>query len=196
MDEVLIRRAQGGDHAALERLLADLMPRVRRWARTHVEDGDDADDVAQMTLINVAKGLPRFDLRANLDTWLHPILRRCVADHYRTTRKSQRHVSLDLAGNGVGWAEPASAPVEPLLDEQRAVVTLRRLFLRLSSRQREAFDFVDLQGLSAEEAGLRMGLATPTVRVHLHRARQTLRRAMLENEPAITEDRSGLPNRA
>ena len=79
-EQALIRRARRGDAQALDALLRSVEPRVRRWTRSWLDAPDDADDVAQATLLAAARGIVAFDGRSRLDTWLHRIARRCAAD--------------------------------------------------------------------------------------------------------------------
>ena len=191
-DDVLIRRAQRGDRAALDEVARAVLPLLRRWARTHVAAADDADDVAQIALIAATRHLAGFDHRSGLDTWLYRIVRRCAADHFRTVRRRDRLAERDAARPADAWTTGDSAED---LDLRRAAGTVRREFRRLPARQREVFDLVDLQGFAAEEVAAMLGLAAPTVRVHLLRARRALRSIMLETEPAFVEDRGGLQDR-
>jgi RNA polymerase sigma-70 factor (ECF subfamily) len=64
----------------------------------------------------------------------------------------------------------------------RLDVDLRRLVATLPKRQREVVALRVLADLSAEQAGAVLGIRTATVHVHLHRALDTLRRAMPSNQ--------------
>jgi RNA polymerase sigma-70 factor (ECF subfamily) len=152
---------------------------------------DDADDVAQAALIAATRHLPGFDFRAGLQTWLYRIVRRCAADHHRRQKRTKRLADRQA----LQAAEPWHAPDVADLDARRAAAAVRRAFHRLPPRQRDVFDLVDLQGRGADEVAALLGLAPSTVRVHLLRARRTLRRIVLESEPACVEDRGGVQDR-
>jgi RNA polymerase sigma-70 factor (ECF subfamily) len=53
VDEALVLRAQAGDHAARERLLASLQPVLRRFFRARAGDRPEVDDLIQNTLLRV-----------------------------------------------------------------------------------------------------------------------------------------------
>ena len=78
-------------------------------------------------------------------------------------------------------------PAERVAADQAAGL-VKAFFRELPDKQREAFDLVELQGLKASEAAVLLGLEASTVRVHLLRARRTIRAKVLEQHPALAED--------
>jgi RNA polymerase sigma-70 factor (ECF subfamily) len=76
-------------------------------------------------------------------------------------------------------ADPAALHLERIANEAQAG-TVKSFFTTLSPRQRELIELVDLQGYTAVEAAEVMGIEPQTARVHLMRARRTLREKMLE----------------
>ena len=58
--DLLIEKAQDGDVRAFETLLAEHLPRVRRFARGFAASDSDADDLAQEALLKVYKSLRLF----------------------------------------------------------------------------------------------------------------------------------------
>ena len=69
------------------------------------------------------------------------------------------------------------------IDDADAARLVRALFTALSPRQRELIELVDTQGYKTVEAAEMMGIQPETARVHLLRARRTLRAKMLELHP-------------
>ncbi len=81
----LIRRAQTGDSAALERLLERYRPRLRRWASgrlpRYAREMTDTEDLVQDALIGTFKNFQAFDDRGE---WaLQAYLRRAVTNRIR-----------------------------------------------------------------------------------------------------------------
>ena len=59
MDPDLVVQAQGGDHAAFERLALDVSDRVHGVAFNILRDADQAEDATQQTLLAVWRDLPQ-----------------------------------------------------------------------------------------------------------------------------------------
>lgn len=180
----LVRRAQAGDGMALEALLSSCHPTVRRWAGVLTDDPDDAEDVAQEALIQVALRLGSFAARARFTTWLYQVtrntalsLRRRVARRLRLSGGLAKHMERSHDADPSARAEGSRL---------REVVA--ELFRELPARQREIFYLVDVEGHEPIEIAGRLGLRPVTVRAHLFRARHTLRSRILERHPEIAEE--------
>lgn len=175
------RRAQRGDELALERLLRAVRPRVFRWALIYTGSPDDAEDVAQAALLRAQSALAGFGFHARVTTWLYSITRSVAADARRTRRRRTALLATQV------YEAPRSR--EESIDSQRLVELVRAHFAQLPVRQREVFDLVDLQGHTPAEVAEMLALNPATVRVHLLRARRTVRERMLQLRPALVADR-------
>jgi RNA polymerase sigma-70 factor, ECF subfamily len=158
--------AQRGDRDAYRSLLEDVTPLVRRFLRRRLGDGDSVEDVVQETLLAVHRARHTYDPGRAIEPWLFAIARNAAVDHLRRrlVRTSWEQLTGDLPDTPV--ASDAGAP------------RLERLLEQLPPRQREAFELVQLNGLSVEAAAARVGITTGALKVRAHRAYKTLR-AML-----------------
>ena len=142
--------ARGGDGDALEALVRAAAPRVQRWALVQTGDADAADDVTQEVLIRMVASLDSLRQPERIERWLYAATRNAATDLFRKSRRNTESVDLDKLVSAL--------PGPP---EQHADMELRRrlvaLFRQLPRRQREVFDLVDLQGLTAPRAAGRPG---------------------------------------
>jgi RNA polymerase sigma-70 factor, ECF subfamily len=188
----LVTLAQGGDSRALRTLVERAHPLVRRWALVHTGDATDADDLTQDVLVHMIRRLNRYEGRSAFTTWLYAVTRNAAKDHLRArARRDRLGERFEAAGGGRGAAE-ASEHRDPAAEARRSGLAAAALeaFRKLPTRQREAFDLAELQGLAAVEAGARLGIAASTVRVNLLRARRALRARLLEMDPTAAEGRT------
>lgn len=176
----LARRAGKGEREALGRLASALRPLICRWALVITGDPDDAEDVAQLVLMKMAGSMEDFDGRSKVTSWVYRITRNASLDHVRRRGRDRR-----LADRLGRLAQAAAPRIEDPLDDiemKRTVGLIRTLLGELPLRQREVFDLVDLQGLKPREAADMLEMNPNTVRVHLLRARRTMRREMLARD--------------
>lgn len=96
------------------------------------------------------------------------VVRTALNYHRSTWRKLKRLIPI-------GETEPPSIDVVPVEDP------IVSLVMDLAPRQREAIALCVLTGLDSETAGEILGVASSTVRVHLHRGLNLLRQ-QLERE--------------
>ena len=82
----LVRRCLDGNQDACASLVQEYAQMVGTviWRAT----GDHAvvEDLAQETFLRVFRGLPYFDARAKLSTWIYTIAHRVAIDHLRQVR--------------------------------------------------------------------------------------------------------------
>lgn len=139
-----------------------------RYARRKVATDDMADELVQETWLAALKALPNFAGRSTLRTWLTSILRRKIADYYRSRKET---VALDPGRQSESEALPVD---EYIIMRERADRVLGALH-SLTPREREAVELCGLQELDRTEAAEQMGLSRPCLRVTLCRGRANLR---------------------
>ncbi|MCI0435490.1 MAG: sigma-70 family RNA polymerase sigma factor [Gemmatimonadetes bacterium] len=184
--DALARRARGGDGRALNSLLDRIRPLVRRWASAQLGRTDAVEDVTQAALVAVYRGLPAFRFESRLETWLYRVTRHAVLDWSRRQARGER--IRERAREVIPSVQEAGS--DP--DGERLGEALRAVLDGLPARQREVFDLIELQGRSPAEAADLMGIAEPTARVHLMRARRAIRSRILDRHRALVEDRYGV----
>ena len=75
--------------------LEELGTPVTSYLRRYCGDDQLAQDLAQETLIRVARSLPEFNGRSSLKTWAFSIANRVASDHYRRSTRSLSEVRFD-----------------------------------------------------------------------------------------------------
>lgn len=98
-------------------------------------------------------------------------IRQC-ADFARD-RRLRRETSLDEARNSVSGVTPSSA-----FDTRDLRGLLSRVIQHLPSRQRAVFILFAHEGRTLDEIAETLNCSVGTVKTHLHRARQRLRREL------------------
>lgn len=116
----LLERARSGDRAALEQLLRRLAPQVHAVCRRLCRDPFDAQDAAQEALVAVARGLPRFEGRSELSTWVHRVTVNACHDELRRRRRRPGPLARDPGDDLLG-APPLTTSQEATDPEQQAV---------------------------------------------------------------------------
>ena len=151
-----------------------------RWALVITGDADDAEDIAQQVSITVHRKLNTFEERSTFSTWLYRIVRNAAIESRRRARYT-REVPLDA--DAIQTISPATEDRLSEIDDAQSVRLIRAMFEELSPRQRELVDLVDTQGYKVVDVAEMMDIEPETARVHLLRARRTLRTRMLAEHP-------------
>lgn len=145
--------------AALEQLL----PHLRRYARSLTGRAEEADDlVAECLQLGVWRsGQPEL-----------PAQRSRVFKSLRTRFVEAR--SERSWGTGMGLREEGAAGIWPMARERGRLAELRLAFALLPTDQREVLNLVVMDGMSYEEAGAILDLPAATVQLRIAQARSEL----------------------
>lgn len=161
-----------------------------RLARSYVPSEVMAEDVVQETWLAVLRGLPAFEGRSSVKTWLYRIL----VNRARTIgAKEHKHVPVGDSERAVdssrfnpdgAWSVPPVPwpdEVEDRVRAERMAKSIRVALDDLPSAQREVLTLRDIHGMTAAEACEILEVGDGHQRVLLHRARSRLRN-VLEGE--------------
>ena len=179
-DRELLAAARQGDAAALEALLVRYQPHLYRFGLRMCGNENDAGDVAQESLISMARSLPEFRGDSSVSSWLYTIARRfCIKKRRRSKFAPAREESLDAPGIDAAQrlADPAPSPEQTATNrELQHALTLA--IDGLEPAQREVLVLRDIEGLSAPEVAKILGVSIEAVKSRLHRARVAIRQAL------------------
>ena len=194
-DMALVGRLLSRDESAFRWLIEQYHGRLLRLALAFVADRSVAEEVVQETWVAVLNGLPRFEGRSSLKTWIFRILTNRAKT--RGTREA-RSVSFSSLMDGAEGEEAAVEPArftadgmwadpprpwkketpEDLLLRGETLAVVQRALAGLPAGQRAVVTLRDIEGLSSEEACNALEISETNQRVLLHRGRAKLRRAL------------------
>jgi RNA polymerase sigma-70 factor (ECF subfamily) len=165
-----VRDAQRGDPDAFRVLYRDTQPRLLRYLYTLV--GDDAEDVASETWLQVARDLASFSGdHDGFRGWVTTIGRHRALDHLRNRGRRPPSVPVpaeDLAG--LAAADDTAAGAIEAVSTDAAI----RLIATLPADQAEAVLLRAVVGLDADSAGRVLGKRAGAVRTAAYRGLRTL----------------------
>jgi len=174
--QLLVERAQKGDHEAFAALMRRHQRRVFSLIANLIRRPAEVEDIAQEVFLKVYRSLGRFDFRAAFSTWLYRIAVNECYDHLRRQRAQKsgagKEVQLGEPGDLEALAAPGRSPDVARQAELRQLV--EHLFRRLPARDRLLLGLRELEGLSVEEIAGVMNSKENTVKVQLFRARKRL----------------------
>ena len=146
--------------------LRELIPRLRRFARTLTREPVAADDLVQATLERAVSRWKSRSAAGSLQAWLFSILYRRFLDERRSAGRFTRLLS--------GWLGGPREVAPSAEDVVMARMSLES-FERLPAEQRALLVLVVVEGLSYRETAQALGVPIGTVMSRLSRARQALR---------------------
>ncbi|MGH7373568.1 MAG: RNA polymerase sigma factor [Candidatus Rokuibacteriota bacterium] len=170
---------------AFDLLVERYQERAYRIAWSIVRDREEAKDCSQEAFLRLHESAGSFAGQSKFSTWFYRIVVNCCLDHQRRRRGWRRLLGWrdrrDEEPDAPDPVEQAAAPfVDPTegLHAERRMSQVWALVEELSPQQRAAVTLSCREGLATKEIAVVLSLSEATVRVHLHRALNTLRRRL------------------
>ena len=167
-EQARVEAAQRGDRDALDRILRDHQARIHAVCRRITGNDADALDATQEALIAVVRGLPRFDGRSRLSTWVYRIATNACLDELR--RRNRRPL-VGLPDHEGGAAPIGAAHDRPVADQVSDRLLLDDALAELAPEFRAAVVLRDLCQLDYAEIAAVLDIPAGTVRSRIARGR-------------------------
>lgn len=189
-DRQLIRRLQSGDEEAVRQLEDRYGHRIFQMALRHMKNREDAEEVTQDVLLKVYRKIDRFRGDAALSSWIYRITFNTAMSRLRThraERAAEAERDRALAQRTHDWAAETPVPHHTadwshMPDEELLRHQLRDAVAdalpKLPEIYRTPVVLRDIEGLSTEEASIRLRVKDQTLKSRLHRGRVMLRRQL------------------
>jgi RNA polymerase sigma-70 factor (ECF subfamily) len=168
--EELARAAQAGDAGALEELLVQVQPRVRRVVGRMLLHPQDAEEATQDALLAVARNIDRFEGRSAFTTWVHAVASNSARSTYRSLkRRAHEHPTDEL---------PAHADPRTTIVIAGSRLDLLEALEALGARSPELVEALvlrDVGELDYNEIARLLDAPLGTIKSRIHEARKLVR---------------------
>ena len=142
-----------------------------------VDNPDDLNDLCQEIFIKVYQNLSQFRGDSKISTWIGKITYLSCLNYLR---KKKSLITASINDNVLNQETVQSIPPDQLAENRDISLLLKQEINNLPPRFRVALTLYHLDGLKYHELSEIMGLSEGTVKSHLFRARQLLKKRLLE----------------
>jgi RNA polymerase sigma-70 factor (ECF subfamily) len=149
--------------------IVELLPRLRRFARTLARNVHDADDLVQIAIERALARYEQWRPDSRFDSWMFGIVRNAWIDEVRSRGRRGRVFVPEEAGENVGDAADAA---------QVRLLSVQAALARLPEDQRMAVALVLIEGLSYKEAAEILEIPIGTLTSRLARGREALQASL------------------
>lgn len=174
-DTDLVAAVRRGDDTAFEELFRRYHPRICAYAARMVGCREHAEEVAQEAFISALRRLRETEQAIVFKAWIYGIARNGAIDHLRARARRAPEVGYDHVEAFVEPTGPHAAPApEAAMESKQALSDLQGAFGGLSDTHHQILVMRELEGLSYDQLGKRMGMSRSQVESTLFRARRRL----------------------
>lgn len=177
---------EGDFPAAFEGIVDQFQSKVFRLAFSMTRNRARAEDLAQESFLRVWKGLPGYDGRAALSTWIYTIARNTCYTELRR-HAARFSVSLDDPDQALYLEADSAMAVRDRAGGSN--LDIAELLQRLTERQRQVVTLFYLEQKSYEETAALLAMPVGSVKTLLHRTKLQFGR-LLETKLSQTISRT------
>ena len=188
-DPQWVEQAINGDSMAITELYNCSWHEVCTVIRSMIpRDEDTVQDLAQDTFVKAFRRLDQLGDPAKYKAWIKQIARNTARDHQKKSKavlfselNSDDSIPLDFED------EDLSHLPEVVIDQQDTARILQEMLESLSDKQRTIFTMHYVEGISIKEISTALGMKEDTVKSHLYKARENLKKKLyaLEEKEGI-----------
>jgi RNA polymerase sigma-70 factor (ECF subfamily) len=176
----LLACAQAGDERAFRQLVEPYRHALEIHCYRMLGSAQDAEDVAQETLLRAWRALERFEPRAQFQTWLYRIATNACLDELERRPRRPQPVDPFPDRPSDATASPTYDPAARYAIREGMELALLRAIQELPGRQRAVLIFRDVLGWTAPEVAELLESTVASVNSALQRARGTIEQHLPE----------------
>jgi RNA polymerase sigma-70 factor (ECF subfamily) len=178
-DQTLVAETLAGHGEAFGTLVERYDRAVYHLAYRTVRDSEEARDVAQEAFFKAFRSLKTFRPGAKFSTWIFSITYHACCDRLARRKRYSNEELPERADPGIGPEQEAIAGEE--------AGRLRAAIARLPEKYRSVITLYHLQGRQYEEIAQVLEIPIGTVKTHLFRAKEQLRRMLNQAATGVPE---------
>jgi RNA polymerase sigma-70 factor (ECF subfamily) len=187
-DVQLVQASQQGDQEAFAVLVQRHQRRVFNLSWRMLQDYEDASEITQESFLAAWQGLPAFRGEARFTTWLYRITYNCCLQQLER-RKRERSLQAAVQVEQI-LEERNKKQAEDALERRDRQAIVREQLEQLPARYRVVLILRHFQELTYEEIANILSMPVGTVKIHLFRARNLLKKRLLAQNLCIPASRN------
>jgi len=171
-------------------IYASYQPKILRYV-THMVGELDAEDLTQEIFVKISQSLSDFRGEAKLSTWLYRIATNAAVDRLRSPaykhavqlREAEaqgEEVEKELDYRNI-WTGEKVPVLEWQVVRKEMSECLQGYIQKLPESYRTVLALSEFEGLSNREVADILGVSLGTMKIRLHRAREKLKKDLIEN---------------
>jgi RNA polymerase sigma-70 factor, ECF subfamily len=170
-DEELVKRAQGGDRAALDRLVRRHQRALFALCLRYVRDADEAADLVQRSFVRAMGKIAELRDAGVFRSWILRIGAHLALNHIR----DHARFVADDGDLQMGLSDERALSASDRLEAAEAASALRAAVSALPTKQRMTLELRIYEDLPFRDIGVALGISEGAAKVNFHYAVRKLR---------------------
>jgi RNA polymerase sigma-70 factor, ECF subfamily len=185
-DTQLVKASRHGNQDAFALLVQRHQRRVFNMVMRMLQDYEDASEVTQEAFLAAWQGLPSFRGEARFATWLYRITYHCCLRQLER-RKREGNLQAVIEVEQILESMHKEQQAEDILERRDRQAMVREQMEQLPSQYRMVLILRHLQEMTYEEIADILSMPVGTIKTHLFRARNLLKKRLLAQHLCLPE---------
>lgn len=186
IDKDTLLQAKNGNLVAFEKILTFFEKPVLNYVYRTVGQKEDAEDLTQETFLKVYKNLKYIDMDSDFKAWIFTIATNTAYDWLRK-KKGENELSLDTEGADFVVNKQSTVKLANNIENMETAFDISKLLENLRPVHRTVLNLFYYQGFTYIEISNIISIPLNTVKTHLSRAKNSLRKLLEEQECAFND---------
>ena len=170
----------------------DYSPKIRRYLNS-IFSIEDSEDLLQDIFLKVFNSLQTFRGEASLKTWIYRIATNTVIDRLKSNTHKFSKVQHQLIPSTLHYNNSQySSTFDKQIEKEEMNDCIRQFINELTAKNRDVFLLSQYEGLSNREIAEILHISIDSVKIRLHRAKETLKASLTQNCNIYFDDHSEL----
>jgi len=184
-DDVLVKRAKGGDESAYKKLVNKYERALYFHILKMIKDREQVEDLVQETFVKAFDNLNTYSTNYAFSTWLYRIATNHTIDYLR--KKKLKTLSIDEPMKTKDGEMEMQLPDESAKTDRSIIRKQRQKIVRnaianLPEKYRKVIEMRHMEEKSYQEIADVLDLPLGTVKAHIFRARELLYKALKDKK--------------
>lgn len=184
-EAILLDQARDGCEQSFEVLVKQNSEKMIQLAWRMVNNRSDAEEIAQEAFLRFYRSIDSFRGDSRVSTWLYRTVSRLCIDYLRREKIKRKLFFFNKPDSDYDPIDHSPSHTTPQDDQAIAreeIAHVLQAMESLSARQRAVLTLRHQEQLPLKEIATILGLSEGSVKVHLHRAVQSLRSSLAQLE--------------
>ena len=156
-------------------------PKILRYLNSNFGI-EDAEDLLQEIFIRVLNSLGSFRQESNLNTWIYKIATNAIIDKQKNKRYSFNKAHAEIEPNSIHFNNNQFAvTIDKQIEKEEMFDCIRQFINELTDKNRIVFVLNQYEGLTNSEIADILEISIDSVKIRLHRAKESLKASLKTN---------------
>ena len=156
-------------------------PKIRRYLNS-IFSIEDSEDLLQDIFLKIFNSLQTFRGEANINTWIYRITTNTVIDRLKSSTHKFSKVQHELNPTSMHYNNSQfAATFEKQLEKAEMNDCIRQFINELTEKTRTVFILSQYESLTNKEIAEILTISIESVKIRLHRAKETLKSSLSRN---------------